>query len=373
MNLSAGEKALVVALEVLRKALDNSAVATAANALQVEKDYKQRAEEAKKFVERNTDSGKYGDGRDFRPGEQAPAPGDVTGVAKSPESGAQRVTIVNAAPIPVTLVDAGAAGPGGPIRVGAPDSKPHATGPNPALGAITSVLGQVASKFSGIIGPAALLGQVLNAPIAGFQVLSTAVKVLASSLAPVLLPVTLLLSAGMLALSEVVNDELVDAFDDFADLVLNVGVPAMVTFIQAVTEAAAKLKEWYEDLKSLSPGAGLGGILFGGANDALRAGGDTESAERKVNSGLRDTLASLRLSLGPKASTSSIGSVGSQVQQSALNSDPLETRLARQQLAALERIERKLPNPRGGRQVYLPGDGDFSGDQGSGESVGEDF
>jgi hypothetical protein len=108
------------------------------------------------------------------------------------------------------------------------------------------------------------------------------------------------------------------------------------------------------------PAAGAGSGFF--AETAKLVAGIKEAAPAvkggRAGAGLGDdfgksmsaVLASLRLSLGPKATVSGLGDVGRAAQLAALNNDPLDAELLRLQLSALERIERGVADlkPKGG-------------------------
>lgn len=257
----------------------------------------------------------------------------------------------------------------------------NAETPGVAGRAVQSVVGMatsVATKLGAIVGPAALLSQALAAPISGLQTLSTAAKLLGSTFSPVLLPAVLLLSAGMVALSEIVHDEMMESFDELATFILDTGIPALVRMIEAVQDFTRWVDEHaggtfggigrgatLEDFKKLLTGDFEGIGVRGAAAGAVEGERSASriTAERRVESGLRDSLASLRRSLGPSASIGSLESVGRNAQLAALNADPLEARLLRQQIQVLERIERAL-NRRAGkdRPVYPAGGGEVGGD-----------
>ena len=393
MPLSATEKALVVAMELLRKSLGDNALGVAANTQATERDLRERAQQTADLVDRRApgDFGKHTSPIPPAPGTRPAGPVETTQVATP------------SGPVKVKTGDREDKDPGkGGIETAenkAERDRVKASAPRgPGIaqvataGPIGAALTAVAAKFAAIAGPAAALGAILSSTISGFGVLQTAVKVLASAIAPVLLPATLSLATIFVGLAEVINehqDQIDRAFEAFANLlpvldwILDLFSDLADTsdeldrqFIDAATavaEFAASAYRWAQSANPFTseeedeqfirehfPGAG-------GRQERDGEGG--EGASNRGERNMRDVLQSLRQSIGPKASISSLDQVGRQAQLAAFNADPLEARLMKQQLDALNRIEQKIGGARRrpGR-VYDPtvGDGDFGGDKGAG-------
>lgn len=156
--------------------------------------------------------------------------------------------------------------------------------PGQAAGAaIGGVMNQVVEKFKGIIGPAAVLGQILNSAISGFGVLNTAVKVVASAIAPVLLPATLGLSTVFLALADVIAEHqgfIERMFDLFVDL-----IPVLETVVELFEAIADNIETLGGVIRDVSDALNVGaadlanlitGNLAGLVADLVR---DEEGAE----------------------------------------------------------------------------------------------
>lgn len=273
-----------------------------------------------------------------------------------------------------------------------------------AASPILSVLEKVVGKFAELLSPMAILSQAMESPIAGFQLIGKATKLLAGVLAPVFLPITLLVAGGLAVVANILFTELQPVMDDWFDLILNDGIPVIQELIDEFKDSIQAIKDFYNALPdrrskdrkeritayagqygaalSLGPLAPLAvtGLLY---RDVLGGGGITEAAKKKqaerkktrkrgegleLDLSLSEMLESLKKSIGPQASMGSLGSVGHQVQLAALNQDPLEARLMKMQLEQLKKIEAALKRQRDKRRVYDPrtGDGDFSGDIGAG-------
>jgi hypothetical protein len=244
---------------------------------------------------------------------------------------------------------------------------------------LVRVMSQVAGKFAEIVGPAALLSQVLNNDLSGFQVLGSAMKVLASAIAPVLLPATVALSAGVLALSDVILEHGMPVMEKWFEMVLSTAIPAIAFIVDAFDDAAdivdrfgeavKEVSEWFQHQVDRFDPAKWFEDDDGSARDSIVNRGP---GERSVSAGLADTLRSLRMSMGPKATITGIGDVARQVQLAGLQSDPLKAREMKIQQDMLNRLDRIAANtsPRGTR-VYDPretGAGDY--ERGSGSASG---
>ena len=278
-----------------------------------------------------------------------------------------------------------------------------------AKGAATDKLadaqGMLAARFAMMIGPLQLFAQVLSANTSGFQVLGKATQLFASVLAPVLLPVTMILATAFVAISDVLIKELEPHFEEYADLIINEAVPAIEEFTDALKGLISDLKgysDWFDETFGENA-VGIDDLFIGGdrvdkalgkaPEDAFiggdrvgkslgKAPADAAGAEgggrgerggggdSPVRGALRDVITSLRLSMGKPASFSGLESVGRSAQLAALNQDPIEQRMLQVQQKLLATMERVANNTRPkGSRVYdpaRPGLGDFGGDEGSG-------
>lgn len=253
------------------------------------------------------------------------------------------------------------------------------------------------SKFTAAIGPLAVLGAVVQSNISGFQVMGTAVKVLAGTLAPLLLPATVLISTALVALSDVVLSTLMPGMESFFGVMLSIGLPAIIGFVDAMIDGGKKIQEWADALdpkknETAAVARDLGEFLRDASpltwsrnSSAVadiadrRLNGAEGGSERQPTEGsrlvmgaLRDVMQSLRLSVGPRAQISGLESVGRAAQLAALNNDPLEARMLRTQQQILAIMERTIARTENDR-VYDPVGNDFSGDEGAGVSTGGDF
>lgn|GEM_PF-5538026 len=265
-----------------------------------------------------------------------------------------------------------------------------------AASPILGVLEKVVGKFADLLSPMAILSQAMESPIAGFQLIGKATKLLANVLAPVFLPVTVLVAAGLTTVAGILFTELEPAMNEWFDLILNDGIPVIQELIDEFKDAIAAVKQFYNALPdrhsadrgerrmayagqygaalSLGPlaPAALSGLLyrdvFGGGDIVEEA--KRRQAERKRNGkddtrkefakSLRDVMGSLRTSIGPQAQIGSLGDVGRQVQLAALNQDPLEAQLQKMQLKVFANLEKAIAryldsSSDDGKRVYDPG------------------
>jgi hypothetical protein len=199
-----------------------------------------------------------------------------------------------------------------------------------AASPLTSVFAMVGAKFAAVAGPLAVLAQVLSSATSGFQTFGKAAQLMGSALAPILLPVVLMMATSMTAFAELISQVGGPAMQDFFEIVVDAFVPCIELAIETFIVLADVAKGVAGVIKELGNAA-----VFWTA--ALSGRGSRETRGR-VDGAMRDVLESFRRSIGPKAQISGLGEVGKSVQLAALNADPLEARLMRQQLAVLERI-----------------------------------
>jgi hypothetical protein len=291
---------------------------------------------------------------------------------------------------------------------------------------VTAAADLLAARFSALLGPLASFGTYLNAPTSGMSVLSKAINLFAASVAPVILPATVLLSTALAAAGDVVFKKLVPALEGFYKLVLSSGIPAVQSFVSIVGRATQALIYLADSaagkalLQGGVPGGKLGALdrLTGGGNgaemntgsttteavaaytkfvrrnfeDAVTAalpyGGETlaganawmgnkigglwglseEDADARRGMGTRsgsdglvngatkraqaDVLKELMLSFGPKASVGSVSSIYSRAAMSSLGQTPFERRMLEMMQTVVSRIGRAANEP--GRGVYTP-------------------
>lgn len=327
----------------------------------------QRGEAAQKFetASGQTNSARVGTGD--KPADIAGKPADIAGK-------------------PADL--AGKPAPPKPAEGAAPGGKPGGGGLPSMFGGLGGATTLLTAKFAAVLGPLAMMSQVLQAPISGFQVLGTSAKVLAGTLAPVLLPVTVLLATALTALSDVVLATLMPGLEGFFSVIVGMGIPAVIIFIDAVRDAAEWIEKWTKWFKEKFGGGEDGSTLdqIEGVANLLTGGGDgfgmgtigraagteivgtdtfrddfmpTERADTGaiVMNALRDVMGSMRASMGPKAQISGLESVGKSAQLAALNQDPLEARMLRTQQQIFQLMERAVARMENDRHTRVYGGG----------------
>lgn len=119
------------------------------------------------------------------------------------------------------------------------------------------------------LGPLITFATVLNQTTSGFRLFLGAVNIMAMTLAPILLPVFVMLAAAMIALADKIWTELEPALADFYIWIFSQAVPALSTFVdwlfRAVDEVAAfigELKDIYDILNAPGGAELLGKNLF---------------------------------------------------------------------------------------------------------------
>lgn len=107
-------------------------------------------------------------------------------------------------------------------------------------GAIAVVLGAFASKFGMILAPLTALSTVLSASNSGMQVFQKSVQLLGATLAPLLMPVMMLLATAVTAVSDVLWENLLPAMKDWTNWVVTKGIPAIQKLAEFVDRLAGK-------------------------------------------------------------------------------------------------------------------------------------
>jgi hypothetical protein len=233
--------------------------------------------------------------------------------------------------------------------------------------------GALALSLARLLGPLAALNTFLSATTSGFSVFSKAMALFATAVAPVLMPAFFLLSVALAATSEVLFTQLAPALEGFYRIILNYGIPVITQFVNVIAEAAEALGQLSDasvggvkGLDVLAAGAlpfmpGLAGpYLFdrisGGSGDGrafgAAVGGGSGPGAGATRRAIADTLAELRLSMGPAASTGSIASVYTRAQMAAFQS-PFERRMLEMMERVTAAISRAAGEPGAGR--FTPG------------------
>ncbi|AMV28786.1 hypothetical protein VT84_30615 [Gemmata sp. SH-PL17] len=241
-----------------------------------------------------------------------------------------------------------------------------ARGAGAILGYIARLISMPFEKIIGLLNPMAVMAQAINSSASGFQVFGSAVKVLAATFAPLLLPLFANFAAGVIEMSDDLWNELLPVLEDFYDICQTVLIPAVqlmvdaflfaVQAIKSATEIVADLTSGDSDriLNRLNPFSSeeedeeammkrLGQGDFSG--DRGSGGGANPWRDRARN----DVFRELRQSMGAKASFSQIAQAGKNVQLAALNTSPFEARILERMdkaIGAMERVERNTqPKP----------------------------
>lgn len=300
-EISEGQKALVVAMELLRNAVQDNVLALAANTRRTEESLAAHGASIEAFVA----------GAGGGAGGAMPTATPVATVVETAEQRQKRQERAEE-------------------RKRANERAETLKNTRQAFSPLTSMFALMGAKFAAIAGPLAVLGQVLSSATSGLQTLGKAAQLVASAFGPIILPAALMLATSFTAVAELMSDVGGPAMDAFFDLVINTLVPAITSSIDAFILLANITNEAADVLKALGGAAG--------SASAFLHGRGSRDARERVGGSMRDVMESFRRSLGPKAQISGLGEVGKSVQLAALNADPLEARLLRQQLMVLERI-----------------------------------
>lgn len=254
-------------------------------------------------------------------------------------------------------------------RQAAPTAQPATSGRiSGALTKIGTAGEALVSSFGRLFLPLAALTTYLGASTSGFEVFTSALKVFATAVAPVVLPAFVLFATALIAGSDAIFRNLLPALDGFFRLVLQTGIPGIISFVDALGKATAALSalsqtraghaliagsSLWSTAESAQPGsaekiAGAGSPLFAllnmsgpapgeagapgtpgtpGSPGAPGAPGAPGSPGRLTSTAMSDVMKELLLSAGPKASSGSVSSIFSRGQLAVLNQSPFEIRM----------------------------------------------
>lgn len=305
----------------------------------------------------------------------------------------QPVIVMGPRPLPVT-------GTGGSEK---PKREPKEQEPKQKAGLLSQGFDMLIGRFAAVLGPIALFGAVASSATSGLGTLVKSVQLFAATLTPILLPASVLLATAFTALAEVITAGTGAGMESFFGIVLAMGIPALVALIDSALKLAEAFDELgkskgakavdkaeqvaetkafkllttggmnagLEKLLPLALGTGAGAIFD---EDSERTPGEAKPPTRGENivmGGLRDVMTSMRMSVMPKASISSIEGIGKSVQLAALNQDPIEGRMLRTQEMILRALERAVNRMGRERAVYGPGAGEYDEDKGGSISISD--
>ncbi len=244
-----------------------------------------------------------------------------------------------------------------------------------ASGGLSNFMNAFLGKFTAVIGPLAILGQVMQSSASGFQLLSSGVKLLAAVLAPFLLPVFVMFGGLLFAVSQMLDGKLQPALVRWMTFVVEDVVPVMEDFakglevlVEGARDVAGAFQEAIDyideavfgtsDAVKNAVGGGAGAGVVGGwskgsggswddtpaetrAKDAAAAAGDGKGS---VMGGMEIMLQELRRSLGPQASFSGLAAASRSAQLAALNGSPIDKMILDKTIRSVELLEGILKN-----------------------------
>lgn len=291
------------------------------------------------------------------------------------------VILMGPNPLPVTIV----AAPGMPASVVKPPppdpaKTPGRSGPGLEWGAaMARVSSLLSNQFTALLSPLQRLATYLTPTASGFGVFQKAIQVFATAVAPVLLPAFVLLSVALLELSDVVWRELKPVLKDFYAYMLEVGLPAIKQFVEALAvlpsvpgKVADEFGRIWDDLTNFDvskfvpdffPNGTGGGNILSGIGDAVAAAvrdgtaaagtysfdpvpGGKPPAGDGAGKALQDVLRELQLAAGPKATFQGLGSVRGAGLAAAINFSPFEQRMLTLTQQAVQAMQEAAANTR---------------------------
>lgn len=224
-----------------------------------------------------------------------------------------------------------------------------------------AMIGLLLKRFEVLLGPLAILGQVLGSSLSGFQMLGKTVQLLVALIAPVLMPVLVALATAVTAVFDVLFEKMLPVLESWFELVLTMAIPVLTLFVDMVMLAANAAKAFYDGLPAKGDLVDVLGFDMSDEEKAVqlrRMGGgsaDGTPAGEIVVKALRDVTASMRLSTGPRATMGDLGGVGRSVQMAALQGDPIDARMLRVQQTMVNLLEKLVSYmTRSAGAVYAP-------------------
>lgn len=248
------------------------------------------------------------------------------------------------------------------------------------------------TQLAALLGPIAVVSQIMASNASGFAIVGTAFRVLASAVAPILLPFMLLFAAMLVTVSDIIWAELKPALTEFYTWIFAHGVPAIAAFVDAIREAARWTVRQYqyardlanyqqnqkrnreglaplfnaeqmaerlrqskeraakeEEQKSfqqtyrITAGDMLGAFLTGKGNRQQEEGGKPGGGTLELmGKNLRATVQEFKRSVGPQASFTSFTERSRQAQLAALNASPFETKMLERMQDVLNALDKAV-------------------------------
>lgn len=245
------------------------------------------------------------------------------------------------------------------------------------------LIGSFLGKLTAVLAPLTTLATVLSQSTSGLGLFLSAVNVLAATLAPVLLPVFLVLGAAVLAISAMLWTRLKPALGDIYVWIVQSAIPAFRSFVEWLEKAGVAIDEFIEglmmelvllqkhpfdpekrnelreaakefkELKAFNAAQGnkfdlndpdqraqagiamlrekLNGMEFDPRKIADRRApnkpGLGGEAEREFKRGLLDMIAQFKFEQGSKASFTGLSAASREAQLAAIGTSPMERRM----------------------------------------------
>ncbi len=253
--------------------------------------------------------------------------------------------------------------------------------------AFKGVGAMIVAGFGRVLSPMTGLASIITSVVSGFQVFIGAIRVFAATLAPLLLPVFVLLSTAIIAASDFIWDKLKPGLAAFYESIMGPGMAAVESFIDGIKSAAVAVMDfthWIErrlfDLDVSSVETEEGGMerrqqaekqglkdFLDGKKDTGSSGGDFgpdssggdfgpgsggttggmtggKSSGQYAQGALKDVIKEMRMQQGPQAKFSGIAAASRDVQLAAINASPFEQKMLERMQFALDALEKVATN-----------------------------
>ena len=243
----------------------------------------------------------------------------------------------------------------------------------------------MATRFAAVVGALYALSAVLNSTGTGASTFQKSLNLLGSTLAPILMPVFLLLASGLMTLSDLIWAKMLPALGDFYEWILKFALPVAAKSTENMSNAVSGVaniasgKGKARDFEALTdplgvnrnivdfakkiPGLQTAFPVLGlmGSDRPMQKVRDAEAAKeaeqrkaegkpeppsfgRIFNDNMKLAIESLAKDVGPKASYTGVAEAGKAAQLAALNADPIEMKAAQRVIEAIQEFQRAFNN-----------------------------
>ena len=275
------------------------------------------------------------------PGGAKPPPVPIPSIYDRP----QAVIVVGPKPLPVKIEGAGA--PAGA------KGEPAAAGGGTA--AVVQVLRSFVTTFAVMLGPVAVLSAIIGSELSGVRVLASALNLFASSVAPILMPVMFTLAVGLAAASDMIFSRLKPALENFFRVIIDNLLPSL----QVLADMAAAVAQAFAWVAKNVGGKGsaqmiMPGLMGAGMGLMMALGGQSQESKDATDKSETDVKREMLFQMGSRGGVGTIRGNWAAAQAASTNMSPFQQKVLErftECIAALERASTNRPSGAYGRNI----------------------